>query len=418
MNLDHYVDELTRAACEASRSLALASTEQKNAALRQAAARLRQEAARLRVENEKDLDAGRQAGLTAALIDRLTLTDKRIESMAAGLEVVAELDDPVGEVFEEVTRPNGLRIQRVRVPLGVIVIIYESRPNVTADCAGLCLKAGSAAILRGGKEAMNSNRAIHQLLAGGAESAGIDPRAIQLVTTTDRSVIDRLVTAEDRVNLVIPRGGEGLIRAVVRAATVPVIKHYKGVCHVYVDQAADLAMAEAIAFNAKVQRPGVCNAMETLLVHESVAEPFLPAILRRLKEAGVELRGGARTRQLAPDVAEATEDDWSTEYLDLVLAVRVVASLDEAVDHIARYGSAHTDAIVTRDAATAEAFVRRVDSSSVMVNTTTRFSDGAEYGLGAEIGISTDKIHARGPMGLRELTSYKFVVRGEGQLRT
>jgi glutamate-5-semialdehyde dehydrogenase len=418
MDVQEAVDDLTARAVAASRRLALASADAKNDALRRMADAIEAHADVLKTANHTDLDAATAAGLSDAMIDRLTLTDKRIAGMADGLRVVAGLDDPVGDVIETTERPNGLRIERVRVPIGVIVIIYESRPNVTADAAGLCLKSGNAVILRGGKESLHSNLAIRRLLAESAEAAGLPGDAIRLVETTDRAAIDALITAEDRVNLVIPRGGEGLIRAVVDKAKVPVIKHYKGVCHVFVDADADLDMAEAIAMNAKCQRPGVCNAMETLLVHMAVAPKFLPRIVPLLREEAVDVRGCERARAIVPDLQHATEDDFHAEYLDLVLAVRVVDSLDEAVRHITTYGSAHTDAIVTQDAKTAEKFVAAVDSSSVMVNASTRFSDGGEYGMGAEIGISTDKIHARGPMGLRELTSYKFVVRGDGQVRT
>jgi glutamate-5-semialdehyde dehydrogenase len=418
MDVQTLVDDLTRRAVAASRRLALASTDAKNDALRRMADAIEARADELKAANETDLDAARAAGLSDAMIDRLTLTDPRIAGMADGLRVVAGLDDPVGELIETTERPNGLRIERVRVPIGVIVIIYESRPNVTADAAGLCLKSGNAVILRGGRESMNSNLAIRRLLAESAEAAGLPGDAILLVDTTDRAAIDALITAEDRVNLVIPRGGEGLIRAVVDKAKVPVIKHYKGVCHVFVDADADLDMAEAIAMNAKCQRPGVCNAMESLLIHVAVAQKFLPRIVPLLREEAVDVRGCDHTRAICPDIRPATDEDFHAEYLDLVLAVRIVDSLDEAVRHITKYGSAHTDAIVTDDAKTAERFVAAVDSASVMVNASTRFSDGGEYGMGAEIGISTDKIHARGPMGLRELTSYKFVVRGDGQVRT
>ncbi len=415
MDVEHYVDELTAGAVVASRALANAPADTKNRALDLMAEGLLAKADDLKAANQKDLDAA--TDLSSAMVDRLTLTDKRIAGMADGLRVVRDLTDPVGDVFETTERPNGLVIDRVRVPIGVIVIIYESRPNVTADAAGLCLKSGNAVILRGGKESLNSNLAIARVLTDACEEAGLDRNAIQLVETIDRRAVDHLLSAEERVNLVIPRGGEGLIRAVVEKSKVPVIKHYKGVCHVFVDAAADLDMAEAIAMNAKVQRPGVCNAMETLLVHVNVAGEFLPRIVPKLREEAVDVRGCEKCRSIIPDLQPATEEDWPTEYVDLILSVRVVDSLDEAVDHIARYGSAHTDAIVTADGAAAERFVSEVDSSSVMVNASTRFSDGGEYGMGAEIGISTDKIHARGPMGLRELTSYKFVVRGNGQVR-
>jgi glutamate-5-semialdehyde dehydrogenase len=418
MDTEAYVDEVTGKAVAAARALAGATTEAKNRALEGMADAIPAGAESLRAANASDVEAAEKAGLSSAMVDRLTLTEKRLQGMADGLRVVAGLPDPVGEVVERTERPNGLVIERVRVPIGVIVIIYESRPNVTADAAGLCLKSGNAVILRGGKESLRSNLAIAEVLRRACASAGLPEDAIQLVETTDRAAVDHLLTAEGRVNLVIPRGGEGLIRAVVDKAKVPVIKHYKGVCHVFVDAEADLDMAEAIVLNAKVQRPGVCNALETLLVHSNVAAAFLPRIVPLLREEAVDVRGCEQSRAVVPDLQPATEDDYAAEYLDLILAVKVVDSMHEAVDHIARYGSAHTDAIVTADAERGERFVREVDSSSVMVNASTRFSDGGEYGMGAEIGISTDKIHARGPMGLRELTSYKFVVRGTGQVRT
>ena len=418
MDITAQIRELASRAKQASRTLATASADAKNAALAAMATALEANAAELRAANAQDLADGEKAGLSAALLDRLRLTDKRISAMADGLRQVAALPDPVGAVIAGWRRPNGLLITKVRVPLGVVVIIYESRPNVTADAAGLCVKAGNAVVLRGGKEALRSNVAIWRLLQRGLAQAGLPAEAIGLVETTDRAAIDVLIKANDLVDVVIPRGGEGLIRRVTEGATVPVIKHYKGVCHIYVDAAADLAMAEEVCFNAKCQRPGVCNAMETLLVHEAVAADFLPRMARRFAEAGVELRGCERTRQVVEGVEPATEDDWSAEYLDLILAVRVVASTDEAIDHIARYGSAHSDAIITTDIRQAEKFTREVDSAAVYVNASTRFTDGYEFGMGAEIGISTDKLHARGPMGLEELTTYKFVVYGDGQLRS
>ena len=417
MDIAQYATRLTAQAKTASRTLARVSSAKKDAALEKMAGGLLAQAPALKAANERDLQAAEEQGLAAALIDRLRLTDSRIESMAEGLREVVSLPDPVGQVMGGSTRPNGLRIQQVRVPIGVIVIIYESRPNVTADAAGLCLKAGNAAILRGGKEAIHSNLAIHRVLADALAAVEIDPHAIQIVETTDRQIVDRLVTDDEHVDVVIPRGGEGLIRAVVERATVPVIKHYKGVCHVYVDEFADLSMAEAIAVNAKVQRPGTCNAMETLLVHEGVAARFLPAVNAELREAGVEIRGCPKALDTIPEANAATEEDWETEYLDLICSVKVVSSLEEAVTHIERYGSAHSDAIVTENVSRANAFVARVDSAAVYVNASTRFTDGYEFGLGAEIGISTDKLHARGPMGLEELTSYKYVVHGSGQLR-
>jgi len=402
----------------AARLLAAVGSAARNDVLLAMARGLRGHAKALQAENEADLTAARDAGLSAAMIDRLTLTDSRIEKMASSLEEIAELRDPVGEVLEGYVRPNGLRIERVRVPIGVILTIYESRPNVTSDVAGLALKSGNAAILRGGKESLRSNLAIHRVLAEALADQELPADAVQMVDTPDRDLLAALLRQDRTIDLVVPRGGEALIRAVAEQSTIPVIKHYKGVCHVYVDDLADLDMAEAICFNAKVQRPGVCNAMETMLVHRNVAARFLPRICRRLTEAGVELRGCDATRRIWPDATPATETDWAAEYLDLVLAIRVVEDVAEAIAHIETYGSQHTDAIVSEDVRRIEQFVRGVDSSSVMVNTTTRFSDGGEYGLGAEVGISTDKLHARGPMGCRDLTTYKWVVTGSGQIRT
>jgi glutamate-5-semialdehyde dehydrogenase len=370
-------------------------------------------AAAIKSANAKDLDSGKKSGLSSAMLDRLTLTDKRISEMAKGVREVAALPDPVGTTISEWTRPNGIRIRKVRVPIGVILIIYESRPNVTADAACLCFKTGNAVILRGGSEAIHSNLAIAEAM----NVPGLPPNSITVVPTTDRAAIDELLELDDLINLCIPRGGEGLIRAVAEKSRIPVIKHYKGVCHVYVDREADFDMAEKIVINAKCQRPGVCNAIETLLIDEKIADKFLPRIAKALTENKVELRGDDRTRQLVSNAKPATEDDWYAEYLDLILAVRVVQGVDAAIDHITKYGSAHSDAIVTGNKTTAEKFLREVDSSSVFWNASTRLADGGQYGFGAEIGISTDKIHARGPMGLEELTSYKFVVVGDGQVR-
>ena len=402
----------------AARQLAAASTNTKNAALRAMAAGLRAGASGVLKENAADVAAAREAGQPAAIIDRLALTLDRIEKMAKSVDEILQLRDPVGEIIEGCVRPNGLMIHRVRVPLGVILIIYESRPNITSDVAALGLKSGNAVILRGGKESLRSNLAIHSLLANAVQGEGLPADAIQMIETPDRHLLAALLKTDRFIDVVIPRGGEALIRAVAQESTIPVIKHYKGVCHVYVDELGDLDMAEAICFNAKVQRAATCNAMETMLVHKNVAARFLPRICRRMAEAGVELRGDELTRRIWPDAKAATEDDWYAEYLDLVLAVRVVDDVREAIDHIAKYGSNHTDAIVSEDIRRIQQFVRDVDSSSVMVNTSTRFSDGGEYGLGAEVGISTDKLHARGPMGLRDLTTYKWVVYGSGQLRT
>ena len=369
--------------------------------------------------NAKDLKAARAAGISGALLDRLVLDPQRIADMADGLREVAGLPDPVGEVIKEWTRPNGLKIVKVRVPVGVIGIIYEARPNVTADCAGLCLKSGNSVILRGGSEAIHSNRAIFRRLEKAAVAHGLPKGAISLVWMTDRKAVDFLLGQVGLVDLVIPRGGEGLIRQVVAKAKVPVIKQYKGICHTFVDAAADLKMAQEISYNAKVQRPGVCNAMETLLVHRAAAPKFLPAMAERYAQAGVELRGDAATRRILKNfpVKPATEKDWATEYLALVLSVKVVKSVEEAIAHIQRYGSGHSDAIVTRSKTHADQFLQEVDSACVYVNASTRFTDGGQFGLGAEIGISTDKLHARGPMGLEELTTYKYLVLGRGQVR-
>jgi glutamate-5-semialdehyde dehydrogenase len=407
-----------RRARAAARQLAAAGTHAKNNALKAMAAGLSARAADILKENAADVAAAKQQGLSAAMLDRLALTRDRIDKMIRSLDEIIELRDPVGEVLEGYVRPNGLQIQRLRVPLGVVFAIYESRPNVTSDIAALCLKSGNAAILRGGREALRSNLAIHRAVAEAVQAQGLPADAVQMIDQPDHALVTALLNEPRYVDVVIPRGGEELIRAVARESVIPVIKHYKGVCHVYVDELGDLDMAEAICFNAKVQRPSTCNAMETLLVHKNVAARFLPRICRRLAEAGVEIRGCDRTRRFWPGAKPAADEDWYAEYLDLVLAIRVVDNLQEAIDHIAEYGSNHTDAIVSEDIRHIQQFIRDVDSSSVMVNASTRFSDGGEYGLGAEVGISTDKLHARGPMGCRDLTTYKWVVYGTGQLRT
>mgnify|MGYP000853773844 FL=1 len=369
-------------------------------------------------ENEKDVEAARRKGLSKAMIDRLVLDEKAIRAMARGLEEVAALPDPVGKVTSMWRRPNGLLVGRMRIPLGVIGIIYESRPNVTVDAAALCLKAGNAVILRGGSESINSNLALSGILRGVLRVRGLPENAVQLIPVVDREAVNLLLQLEEYIDLIIPRGGEDLIRAVVSQSRIPVIKHYKGVCHVFVDASADLDMAVGICMNAKVQRPGVCNAMETLLVHRSVAGVFLPAVAEALEKAGVVLRGCERTRAVLPGVEEATEKDWSEEYLDLILAVKVVDGIDDAIRHIEQYGSLHTESIVTRDYDNSQRFLREVNSSTVLVNASTRFSDGFQLGLGAEIGISTTKLHAFGPMGLEELTTQKFIIYGSGQVRT
>lgn len=403
---------------DAARLLATLSTQVKNDALEAMAQALVDRQAELMAANAEDVEAGRQSGLTEALIDRLTLNEKRIADMAEGLRQVAALPDPVGEVIEGWKRPNGLEIRKVRVPMGVIGIIYESRPNVTVDAAGLCLKAGNAVILRGGSEAIRSNVALVRVIGEAATAAGAPEGSIELIETTDRAAARELMRMNEYVDVLIPRGGVGLIRNVVENSTCPAIETGAGVCHLYVDRAADLEMAERVAVNAKVQRPSVCNAIETLLVHREVAPHFLPSVARQLREQGVELRGCEATRKIVADAAAATEEDWSAEYLALILAVRVVDDLEQAVAHITRYGTRHSEAIITTDYGAARQFVDTVDAACVYVNASTRFTDGFEFGLGAEIGISTQKLHARGPMGLRELTTYKYVIEGEGQIRT
>jgi len=417
MDLSDYCEDLGRRARAASRLLATATGAQKNRWLAAAALALEKRAAEILAANAGDVAAAGKAELTPAQIDRLRLTPERLRAAATGLREVAALPDPVGRVLDSSVRPNGLQVHKVSVPLGVIFFIYESRPNVTVDAAGLCVKSGNAIILRGGKEALHSNQALHRVLQDCLREAGLAADAVQLVGTTDRAAVGRLLQMESAIDLVIPRGGESLIRRVAAEARMPVLKHYKGNCHVYVDRAADLDMAERILVNAKCQRPGVCNAAESLLVHRDVAERFLPRVGGALRERGVELRGCERTRRLLADVRPATPDDYAAEYLDLIISVKIVDNLEEAVDHITRYGSQHTEAIITSDLAAARRFTAAVDSAAVLVNASTRFHDGYEFGLGAEIGISTDKFHARGPCGLLELSSYKYVVYGDGQER-
>ena len=406
-----------RAAKDASRALGLATTRVKNDALILMARALEEKAGTIVEANRADLDRARVKGHPRAFVDRLTLTDSRIEEMAAGVRQVAALPDPVGETVEVWRRPSGIEIARVRVPLGVIGFIYESRPNVTADAAALCLKSGNAVLLRGGSEALESNTVIAQLLAKAAEKAGLPAEAIQYVDTPDRAAVMAMLTLDRYLDLIIPRGGEEFVRLVNERATVPVLKHDKGLCHVYVDESADLAMAVAIAVNAKAQRVSVCNAMETLLVHAAVAPRFLPLAAARLAEAGVELRGDERTRDLVPAARPAEPADWDTEYLDYILAVRVVDGFDDAVAHIRRHGSGLAEAIVTSDLRRARRFTHEVDAAAVLVNASTRLVDGSQFGMGAEMGISTSKLHARGPVGVRELTTTKFVVIGDGQIR-
>lgn len=418
MSLREEVLRIARSAKEVSFRLAALSSRVKDEALLRMAEGLLQEKDFLIAENQKDLENAQKKGLSAAMIDRLTLSEAVIEGMAQGLREIAALPDPVGQVVKMWRRPNGLLVGKMRIPLGVIGVIYESRPNVTADAAALCLKAGNAVILRGGSEAINSNLAIAKVLQEAMEAAGAPSEAVQVVPFTDRQAVEEMLKLEEYIDVIIPRGGEGLIKFVVERSRIPVIKHYKGVCHIFVDASAELEMAINICFNAKVQRPGVCNAMETLLVHQEIAPKFLPPMAERFRSAGVELRGCPRTRELIPDIKEATEEDWYAEYLDLILAVRIVEGIEEAIGHILKYGSRHTEAIITSDYRNAQRFLREVDSSTVLVNASTRFSDGYQFGLGAEIGISTTKLHAFGPMGVEDLTTTKFIVYGDGQIRT
>ncbi len=419
MDAKQYVETTALAARKAAGQLALVRGEARNAALVACAAAIRAARRDLQQANEKDLARAGEFGLSAAMVDRLRLTDKVVEGMAVALEQIAAQVDPVGSSIAAYNRPNGLRIEKRRVPIGVIAIIFESRPNVTADAAALCIKSGNACILRGGKEAMHSNLAIAAAIRQGLAAAGLPQAAVTIIDNPDRDLVTAMCKAEGLIDLIIPRGGESLIRAVAQAATIPVIKHYTGNCHVYVHADADEAIARKIVLNAKCQKPGVCNAMETLLVHAKLAarDGLLAKMLGDLAKAGVEIRGDDRVRAALPAAKAATEADWGAEYLDLILAVKVVDSLEEAVEHINRYGSKHTDAIVTADLAAAQTFVTAVDSASVMVNASTRFADGGEYGLGAEVGISTDKLHARGPMGAEDLTTYKWIVTGNGHVR-
>ncbi|HEX6972597.1 MAG TPA: glutamate-5-semialdehyde dehydrogenase [Limnochordia bacterium] len=414
MVLETEVVRRARAAKSAARSLAALDTRVKDRALRAMADAIEADEETILAHNARDVE---QCSSRGALLDRLRLNPDRIRSMAEGLRAIASLPDPVGTTVAAWRRPNGLEIAQVRVPLGVVGIIYEARPNVTADATGLCLKAGNAVLLRGSAEAIESNKAIAQAMARAAYEAGIPEGAIQLVEATDRSAALEMMRLNGLIDLLIPRGGAGLIRSVVEHATIPVIETGVGNCHVYIDASADAEMAEAIVLNAKTQRPSVCNAIETLLVHEAAVDRVLPRLLARLTEAGVQLRGCPKTRRVWPEARPATEDDWGTEFLDLILAVRVVGSLDEALEHIATYGSGHSEAIVTQDYASARRFLREVDAAAVYVNASTRFTDGYEFGFGAEIGISTQKLHARGPMGLAELTSTKYIILGDGQIR-
>ena len=416
-DLTREVREMAKKAKEASYQLSRLSTDIKNKALSEMADDLERGKNQLIEENKRDLVTGERAGLSQSMMDRLRLTPTVIQGMAEGLREVARLPDPVGEVVRMWKRPNGLMVGRMRIPIGVIGIIYESRPNVTADAAGLCLKSGNSVMLRGGSEASHSNQAISQILQKALVKIGIPQEAIQILPHQEREAIKEMLQLEDEIDLIIPRGGEELIRFVTAHSKIPVIKHYKGVCHIFVDESADLEISTQICLNAKVQRPGVCNAMETLLVHEKVAARFLPKIAEAFLKEGVELRGCPRTKRILPTIEEATEKDWYQEYLDLILSIRVVGGVEEAIHHIATYGSLHTEAILTSDYQNAQRFLREVNSSCVLVNASTRFNDGFELGLGAEIGISTSKLHAFGPMGLEELTTTKFIVYGEGQIR-
>ena len=417
MDIQSYMVTVGKQARAASRLVAKADTATKNRALTLTAEAIERDAARLLTANALDLDAARAKKLDAPLIDRLTLTKKSIADMADGLRQIAQLPDPIGEISELKQQPSGIKVGRMRVPLGVIAIIYESRPNVTADAAGLCLKAGNACILRGGSEALHSNQAIAECVHAGLKAAGLPETAVQVIETTDRAAVGELLRMNEYVDIVVPRGGKSLIERVMQESRIPMIKHLDGVCHVYIDDQADIEKAISIADNAKTQRLGTCNTMETLLVARGIADRVLPRLAKIYQDKGIELRGDESTRKLVPGIKGATEEDWYTEYLAPVLAVRVVDDLEQAMEHIARYGSQHTDAIVTDDQQRANRFLREVDSSSVIVNASTRFADGYEYGLGAEIGISTDKLHARGPVGLEGLTSRKWVVYGEGQIR-
>ena len=406
--------ELTHSAARQAAILPMALKEK---ILVQTAHKLRDHRPQIQDANRRDLEIGEKKGLSSAMMDRLTLSDKVIDQTAAGLEEIAAFPDPVGEIVRMWTRPNGMRVGRMRIPLGVIGIIYESRPNVTADAAALCIKAGNAVILRGGSEAAHSNQAIVEIFKEVLRKNSVNPDVVNLLPSTDREAILFMLQLEDLIDLIIPRGGEELIRFVSQNSRIPVIKHYKGVCHLYVDADADLEMAVKLTFNSKVQRPGVCNALETLLVHRDVAEDFLPAVTEKLAEAGVELRGCERSLDVVRSMNPATEEDWYAEYLDLILAVKVVDDIDAAMSHIAKYGSLHTESIVTKSYGAAQKFLREVNSSSVIVNASTRMSDGYVYGLGAEVGISTTKIHAYGPMGVEDLTTTKFIVLGDGQIR-
>jgi glutamate-5-semialdehyde dehydrogenase len=418
LSLSEVLEQIGQRAASASRILAQATTEEKNEALLAIARRIEQESETILSANEADFRVGSESGLSSAMLDRARLDAKRVHEIANSVRAVVHLTDPIGEVLKQWSRPNGLKISKRRVPIGVIGIVYESRPNVTSDAASLCLKAGNAVILRGGSEAIRSNMALAEAVSDGCKDAGLPEYSVQLVPSTDRAAVKLMAQLDRYIHLIIPRGGRSLIEAVTSAARMPVIKHFDGICAAYVDRAADLRMATRIVVNAKCQRPGVCNAIETMLVHEEIARQFLPDCAEALWERGVELRGDPLTREiLGAKVLPATEEDWRTEYLDLVIAIKTVRSLEEAVEHIETYGSHHSDAIITEDHLVAQKFLNQIDSAAVFWNASTRFNDGGEFGFGAEIGISTDRLHARGPMGLEELTSYKYLVEGNGQLR-
>lgn len=418
MPIKSMIHEIALSAKEASRDLRVIKRKEKDAALASIARKLIEHKNDIIGQNKKDLAAAKEKGLSSAMLDRLTLDDKGINSIVQGLDEVILLPDPVGEITGMWKRPNNLQVGKIRIPLGVIGFIYESRPNVTVDAASLCLKSGNAVILKGGSEAINSNLILADIIKEGLEENNIPGKAIQVIPTTDRQATTELLSCDDLIDVIIPRGGEGLIRFVAENSRIPVLKHYKGVCHAYVDKYADIKTAIDICINSKVQRPGVCNAMETMLVHKDIAEEFMPSIAKAYKNAGVEIRGCEKTRALVPDAIPATEQDWPAEFLDLILAVKIVDSMEDAFLHIEKYGSNHTETIITKDYASARRFLEQVDSSVVLVNASTRFNDGNQLGLGAEIGINTSKLHAFGPMGLTELTTTKFIVYGDGQIRS
>jgi len=418
MSIKEQVVQMSRGAKSASEVLANLSSKKKDEALQKMSFLIQENRERIKEENKKDIEKAKIKGLSSAFIDRLTLNEKRIQQLSFSLEEIVKLEDPIGKVKNLRRRPNGLLIGKLTVPLGVIGIIYESRPNVTVEAAGLCFKSGNSVILKGGSEAINSNAVLADTLRQALEDLNLPQNSIQLIRTTSREAVRELLKLNEYIDVIIPRGGESLIQAVTENSTIPVIKHYKGVCHTFVDEEADLKMAEEICFNAKVQRPGVCNAMETLLVDKRVAKQFLLKMVERFKQAGVEIRGDELTQSIVKGIEKATEEDWFCEYLDLILSVKVVDGIKEAIYHINHYGSGHSDAIVTQNYSKARKFLSEVDSAAVYVNASTRFTDGGEFGLGAEIGISTQKLHARGPMGVAELTSYKFIILGEGQIRT